>query len=194
MLATKFPRILIARQDKTKEKLAALRKQLGWEGLMYRDGDACYEYKRTKSLLKIKEFLDGEYPLIKLEEGSGKNANRLGTIWIDYKGNPTGVGSGLSDRQRIEFWHNKDIMESDYFKQNFKIKVQYFEETMNQDGTLSLRFPVFLCFRNAANEEFTKLKDANIPNYKPLTEEEYLAAIEKAKQYDEVTEMIPGLG
>ena len=32
------------------------------------------------------------------------------------------------------------------------IKVKYFEETQNQQGTLSLRFPVFLELRNDKDE------------------------------------------
>ena len=47
----------------------------GYEGQMVRI-DSCYENKRSKSLLKRKEFQDAEYKVIDIEEGNG---NRSGT-------------------------------------------------------------------------------------------------------------------
>ena len=46
----------------------------GYEGQMIRLNTK-YENKRTKSLLKRKEFIDAEYELVNLEEGKGGRAN-----------------------------------------------------------------------------------------------------------------------
>lgn len=49
----------------------------GYEGQMLRDRRAVYENKRTDKLLKRKEFIDGEWPIIGYKEGKG---NRQGCI------------------------------------------------------------------------------------------------------------------
>jgi DNA ligase 1 len=48
---------------------------LGYEGQMVRKDEA-YENKRSKTLLKRKEFIDAEYKILDIEEGNG---NRTGT-------------------------------------------------------------------------------------------------------------------
>lgn len=130
-------------------KLSDLCNERGWEGLMYRDANAPYMCKRTKSLLKIKNMQDVELKLLKMEEGTGKYKGKLGAFIVDYKGYELNVGSGFSDAQRTEYWNNKDKYIGKF------VKVQYFEETQNQQGEKSLRFPVFLCFRDInTSEEF----------------------------------------
>ena len=47
------------------------------------------------------------------------------------------VGSGFTIEQRQYFYRNPDAI------LNKQITVQYFEETKNQDGGISLRFPTF---------------------------------------------------
>ena len=60
----------------------------------------------------------------------------LSKVIIEHKGNDVGVGSGFSMEQRLYFKdHPEDIIGK-------VITVTYFEETKNQDGTFSLRFPV----------------------------------------------------
>ena len=148
---TKLPNVLVIKQLKEEES-AELKKEckkLKWEGLMYRDGDAPYEFKRTKSLLKIKEMKDIELKLIDMEEGTGKYQGKLGAFVLEYENSTVRVGSGFSDELRSEYWSNKEKYIGNY------VKTQYFEETKNSDGVPSLRFPVFLCFRDLeTNEEF----------------------------------------
>ena len=149
LIPTKMPNIFITRQDKDPSKLMKLRQEKGWEGLMYRNADVPYEYKRTNNLLKIKAMQDTELKLVSMEEGTGKYQGKLGAFLVEYKNSIVKVGSGFSDELREEYWNNKDKYIGQY------VKVQYFEETKNQDGTDSLRFPVFLSFRNVqTNEEF----------------------------------------
>lgn len=168
ILDTQFPNILIARQDNEIDKLKYFCDLYNWEGLMYRDGDMPYQFKRTKSLLKIKSMLDGEFKLTGLQEGTGKNENRLGALNIEFKGNIVGVGSGFKDEDRDLIWKNSEVFLEKEFSSLFSVKVQYFEETTDADGHPSLRFPVFLCFRDSyTGEEFTvedilKLRGAKI--------------------------------
>jgi DNA ligase-1 len=49
----------------------------GYEGQMVRDPDATYQHKRTNYLLKRKEFVDEEFPIVGFREGKG---NRQGCI------------------------------------------------------------------------------------------------------------------
>jgi DNA ligase-1 len=51
----------------------------GYEGQMVRHPDAPYEHQRTSSLLKRKEFIDEEFPIVGFKEGKG---NREGCIII----------------------------------------------------------------------------------------------------------------
>jgi DNA ligase-1 len=51
----------------------------GYEGAMIRL-DAKYEQKRTKSLLKYKEFKDGEYRIVGMNEGVGNRSGGAGNV------------------------------------------------------------------------------------------------------------------
>lgn len=156
VLETDIPNVLIARQEHDPSIFQREKTVKKWEGLMYRDGDACYQFKRTKSLLKIKDMQDGEFKICAMLEGTGKNSDRLGALLVQFKNGFVGVGSGFKDDDRKILWDNKKIFLSKKFVEDFSVKVQYFEETTDADGNPSLRFPVFLCFRhNTTKEEFT---------------------------------------
>ena len=118
-------------------ELLEVYKKLGAEGLMVNLMDAPYEFKRSKAILKVKVMETVDLKIIGFEEGTGRNAGRLGALIVDYKGYECGVGSGFSDFDREFIWNNQD-------KYLGKIcEIQYFEETKNKDGGVSLRFPVF---------------------------------------------------
>ena len=125
--------------------LELVRKQ-NKEGVMVNINDAYYDFKRTKSLLKVKVMQDVDLTITGFEEGSGRLSGTLGRINVDYKGNTLGVGGGFSDEQRKWFWENKDTLLGRV------ISVQYFEETQNADGLPSLRFPVFKELREEGKE------------------------------------------
>lgn len=112
------------------------------EGVMINICDAPYEFKRTTNLLKVKKMQTMDLQIVGFEEGSGKYANTLGAILVRYKnGNVVKVGSGFTDWLRSEIWNNR----SKYL--DVICEIQYFEETTNQDGGESLRFPIFKDFR-----------------------------------------------
>lgn len=115
----------------------------GWEGLIARK-DVPYEGKRSRNLLKYKNFSDAEY-VVKdvvldgnatiLVGGKTQRIKCVQSLVIEHKGYIVNVGSGLTQQQRIEFAeHPEHIIGK-------TITVQYFSETTDKDGNLSLRFP-----------------------------------------------------
>lgn len=113
------------------------------EGVMINLVLAPYEFKRTNYLLKVKKMNTIDLEIVGYEEGSGRLAGTLGALHVRYKnGNIVKVGSGFSDELRALIW----LEPSDYVGKI--VEVQYFEETTNADGGISLRFPVFKDFRS----------------------------------------------
>lgn len=112
------------------------------EGVMINICDAPYEFGRTWNLMKVKKMNTLDLEVIGYEEGSGRLKGTLGALLVRYKnGNAVKVGSGFTDELRQVIWANpKDMIGK-------IIEVQYFEETTNADGGISLRFPVFKDFR-----------------------------------------------
>lgn len=108
----------------------------GSEGLMI-NLNTPYQFNRTNYLLKVKNMGTLDLKIIGMHEGSGEFANSCGALTVEYKGYPVGVGSGLSKEDRIFFWNNKEEIIGRV------AEIQYFEETKDQNGNLSLRFPVF---------------------------------------------------
>tara|TARA_Y100001938_G_C8093370_1_gene436560 strand:+ start:1503 stop:2786 length:1284 start_codon:yes stop_codon:yes gene_type:complete len=118
----------------------------GHEGIMLRK-DTTYEGKRSKNLLKVKKFHDAEYKVIDLEFGkmrvveNGEEVEEemLSNVIVEHKGNRVGVGSGFSIAQRRDFYKNTTKILDKI------VTVTYFEESQNQNGDWSLRFPVLKC-------------------------------------------------
>jgi len=117
----------------------------GYEGIMIKDVDAAYECKRSVSWLKQKPFIEVSLAVTAVEEGTGRNENKLGALVCegtdDGKAITVNVGSGFSDINRDEFWVARDTLPGQL------VEVRADAITQNQDGTYSLRFPRFLRFR-----------------------------------------------
>ena len=107
------------------------------EGIMINICDAPYEFGRTWNLMKVKKMNTLDLEIIGFEEGEGRLAGTLGAILVEYKNNVVRVGSGFSDELRAEIWKDRGF----WFGRICEI--QYFEETTNQNGGISLRFPVY---------------------------------------------------
>ena len=108
------------------------------EGVML-NLDTPYECKRTKNLIKVKKFYNYDLKVIGYEEGTGRLKGTLGSLIVDYKGNPVSVGSGYDDKTRKEFWNNKDKLFGRV------IEVKYKEITKDKKtGKESLQFPIFI--------------------------------------------------
>jgi DNA ligase-1 len=123
----------------------------GWEGVMLR-ADEPYKGKRSKDLLKVKKFFDNEYKVIDTEMGDFRyvkdsaewEETMLSCVMIQHKNNIVRVGSGFTIEQRQEFYQDPSKILGKI------ITVQYFEETKNQDGGISLRFPTFKFLHGSA--------------------------------------------
>ena len=111
-----------------------------WEGFMLRK-DVGYEGKRSKNLLKVKKFFDAEYEVLGFDvdqhevvrDGKSVSMTMLSQVWIEHKNHIVKVGSGFSQEQRLEYMDGSIVGKL--------ITVQYFEETHNDKGGISLRFP-----------------------------------------------------
>lgn len=113
-----------------------------WEGLVIRKDDNVI-CKRSDSMLKVKDFADAEYVVEDIEVGpfrvikDGKEVEEevMTNAYITHKGNRVSVGSGWSLEQRRRYKDNPGELIGK------TITVQYFEETKDKDGNISLRFP-----------------------------------------------------
>ena len=116
------------------------------EGIMLNLANAPYECKRSKNLLKVKVMQTCDIRIIGFEEGEGALKGTLGALITDYKANDVKVGSGYSLEEREYLWEHR------YELIGKIVEVQYFEETTNKDGGISLRFPVFKRMRYDKDE------------------------------------------
>lgn len=115
-----------------------------WEGFMLRKNEE-FKTGRIKTLLKVKKFMDAEYEvkdveiaeMTTAEPGLG-NVKYVGvkSLIIEHKGCRVNVGSGLTKEQRKEWYNDSSKIIGK------TVTVKYFEETKDQSGSYSLRFPV----------------------------------------------------
>jgi len=131
---------------KSEEDLYRLRDmaiEAGREGLIVKK-DTVYQGKRTNDLLKAKVMHDAEY-LVKdaefdvnrvIVDGVEKEEVMLARVVIEHKGNRVAVGSGFNlEEKRHYFKYPNEIIGA-------TITVKYQEETIDQHGKYSLRFPI----------------------------------------------------
>ena len=118
----------------------------GFEGIMIKAVDAPYVCKRADYWMKWKPTITVDLNIVDFEEGTGRNAGRLGAIVCEGEDHGrrirVNVGSGLSDADRDEYWHSRNQL------LGHLVEVQADAVTQNQDGSYSLRFPRFLRFRS----------------------------------------------
>ncbi len=117
----------------------------GYEGAMVRF-DAKYEQKRTKSLLKYKEFKDGEYLIVGVTEGVGNRSGGAGNITCKKLD-----GSAFADGSTSFDCNIKGTR--DFCKQMLQKKDDYIGKTgtvkyfnLTPDG--KPRFPYFMGLRD----------------------------------------------
>lgn len=131
---------VVYRGDDISETLKLAEKYIaeGQEGLVVRKANAKYVTKRSKDLLRIKDVKTADLRIIDVEEGTKKSTiGKLGAIVVDYKGYRVGVGSGFTQTDRVHMWTDRDNLIG-------KIaEIIYTEETSNEQGGLSMRFPRF---------------------------------------------------
>ena len=118
----------------------------GFEGIMIKDLDSPYICKRSTSWMKWKPTITVDLEVIGLEEGTGRNKDRLGALVChgvdDGKEITVNAGSGFSDAERDSLWEDRNLI----FGRTVEIMADAI--TQNQDSTYSLRFPRFVRFRD----------------------------------------------
>ena len=117
----------------------------GYEGIMIKDLEAPYECKRSSFWMKWKPTITVDLEIVGFEQGTGRNAGRLGAIICEGEDDgrriSVNVGSGLSDSDRDQYWAARNKL------LGHMVEVQADAVTQNQDGSYSLRFPRFVRFR-----------------------------------------------
>ena len=124
----------------------------GWEGLILRK-DVAYKGQRSKDILKVKEFHDGEFKIIDIVTGpftirkGGRESviDTVTAIGVEFKGNYVGVGSGFTLAEREDIRNNPEK----YLGK--KATIKYFEESQDEEGRPSLRFPVYKSLRTGGD-------------------------------------------
>jgi DNA ligase-1 len=131
------------------EDFYALQVSKGYEGIMYRIGECPYTHpkqpmtiaywndghknrkhlsdkqNRTWHLLKRKDWRDDEFECVGVIEGEGKYVGMTGALMCSTgTGKFFGVGSGLTDEERIKYYENVPL--------GHKIKVKFL--TYTSDG------------------------------------------------------------
>jgi DNA ligase-1 len=96
----------------------------GYEGQMVRNPESPYEHdSRVWNLLKRKEFLDGEFPIIKIEEGKGNWAGHAKRLTFDFNGIEVGAGIRGNKAQMkkiLEEWESWNLDEAQATVRYFK--------------------------------------------------------------------------
>jgi len=111
----------------------------GYEGIMVRNSEGKYEFKRSKSLLKYKVFQDAEFKVIGVQEGKGKLMGSAGAFIC-----VTESGKEFNCKMEGELSNLKEYFVN--FDNEYKGKwltVKFFNMTV--DG--APRFPVGIRFR-----------------------------------------------
>ena len=135
-----IPQTIIRSEEELNQHMDFAKKQ-GWEGLILRRADVGYKGKRSHDMLKVKKMQDAEYKVLKvipgvIDDGHGHKVEGMSAVEIEHKGFSLQVGSGWNFEQRREYFKHPERLIGQ------TITVQFFEETKNKKGELSLRFPI----------------------------------------------------
>ena len=115
----------------------------GEEGLMLNLLDGLYECKRSKNILKIKQFLEADVLVVGVYEGKKgkKYEGTLGGLTVKFLYNgqemTADVGSGFSEEERELFFNRPETIIGKV------ITINYFELSNNKKGEYDLRFATY---------------------------------------------------
>lgn len=110
----------------------------GFEGLMANSYEGEYEQKRSKNILKYKEFIDGEFEILDIIEGDGNRGGMFGRALLKI-GEKTFFSNARGDENHYrELLKNKDEIIGKM------ATVRY--QNLSPDGIP--RFPVIISVRN----------------------------------------------
>ena len=115
-----------------------------WEGVMLNSASGYYRKTRSTDLLKVKKMHTADLEIVGYNQAiDGLRKGGLQSLIVKLDDdNVVNVGSGIPGPTLTEIWENQDK----YL--GTMVEIQYFEETENEQGGRSLRFPVFKGFRH----------------------------------------------
>lgn len=83
----------------------------GWEGLMIKDVEAVYAWKRTKSLLKMKLMDTADLTVLSVIEAEGNGRGQVGKLVCDYNGVVMNIGTGrLTESEKRLYFVNPNLI------------------------------------------------------------------------------------
>jgi DNA ligase-1 len=111
----------------------------GFEGIMIKDWDAPYEFKRSYNWQKLKPEETFDLVVVGIEPGNKdtKYEDQVGRLVCDFNGIEVRVGSGLTDEERRIWYESPELIVGK------TVEIMAQEITVNKQGTSSLRFPRF---------------------------------------------------
>lgn len=115
----------------------------GYEGSILRLDLGDYENKRSKQLLKKKDFIDEEFKIIGAEEGEGGRAGTIGYFIVELE-----AGKTCKSNVKGDFDYLKDVWKNHKKYIGTMATIKYFNRT--PDG--SLRFPYVIKLNRAEYE------------------------------------------
>lgn len=122
----------------------------GYEGIMVKDPNASYRCKRTDAWMKIKPFITVDLEIVGIEPGKQDSKFKHTMGGIVCRGVDQGklievtVGGGYTEELRDEIWANRDTV----IGRTVEIKGDVLTKNQDSDDVWSVRFPVFMGFRN----------------------------------------------
>lgn len=121
--------------------------EMGYEGIVVKKSDSYYNFKKSKDWLKLKPVLDFDGKIDDVIEGTGKYSGMLGAIVVSGQTENgqkfcTKIGSGFDEKQRKEYWNEKDKI----IGKTVEFECQELTEP-DENNIFSVRFPIFKCFR-----------------------------------------------
>lgn len=124
------------------DEIHAKNLELGYEGTIIRRINTPYEFKRSKQLLKYKDFKDEEFKIVGYEEGTGGRTGTIGFFVMQHDKIPTQTFKsnvkGDFDYLR-QIWIDRET----YIRKSATVK--YFNRTPKQeDGGDVPRFPYII--------------------------------------------------
>lgn len=125
-------------EEQLKEQYGMFMSQ-GYEGLMIRIIKGKYENKRSKNLLKYKEFHDSEYTILEVHEGKGRLQGKVGQmLFKNEDGKEFHSTVNGTEEYLTELWEQKEQLVGQ------QATIKYFELTVDNVP----RFPKVISIRN----------------------------------------------
>ena len=110
----------------------------GIEGTMIKKLGTKYTWKRKPNVMKLKDWIDFDLPILGFNEGTKRYKGHLGTFVVEYEGVRVKIERGfLKKDEAKEIWENR----TEYRGKIIEVQAQ----EITKDG--SLRFPKFVRFR-----------------------------------------------